>query len=49
MGLYADLPNAGKPALLSIVPEFCNKYVTAHESDELPSPLSELYQACLLH
>lgn len=41
--LYEDLSNAGKPALLSIVPQYCEQYVPQQEAD-LSSPFSALFQ-----
>lgn len=43
--LYKSLSKAGKPALISIIPKFCDEY-DIHT--KLPSPFSDLFQSNLL-
>ena len=45
--LYKELSNQGKPALLSIVPQYCDKYVS-YQTDDLSQPFSALFQPSLL-
>lgn len=47
--LYKDLSNAGKPALLSIVPGYCDAYVASHASRKIPLCLSDLFQEDFLN
>ena len=45
--LYEDLSKTGEPALLSIIPEYCDKYIV-NSNKELPTPLSDLFQSHLM-
>ncbi len=47
--LYKRLSEAGKPALLSLIPGYCEAYVSLYERGILPQPLTELYQAEFLN
>lgn len=40
---YKALSEAGKPAILSLVPKFCDAYVPLQMTSVLPTPLPELY------
>ena len=42
--LFEQLSEAGKPAILSIVPGFASAYIPLVEKGELPKPLTDLFQ-----
>ena len=47
--LFKTLSETGKPAILSIVPGFCEAYVPLQVKGDLPSPLSNLYNESFLN
>ena len=42
--LYKKLSEAGKPALLSLVPGYCEAYTSLYDQGILPKPLTDLHQ-----
>ena len=43
--LYKKLSEAGKPALSSLVPGYCEAYTSLYDQGILPKPLTDLYHA----
>jgi len=41
---FSALSEVGKPAILSIIPEFCEAYVPLRSTGAVPPPLSDLYK-----